>query len=118
MFGLFGLIGYKPNHIYILRFFYKITFIRFVWYIPKPNHMLLINQTELVRSKPNRARQLKFRIVIFHWFNWVVESWPFIIGPQCISLMGIEEEMVEMLQIGLACGDLKPQDRHNSEDVL
>ncbi|KAF3579645.1 hypothetical protein DY000_02033865 [Brassica cretica] len=36
--------------------------------------MLLINQTEL--------------------------SWPFIIGPKCISLMGIEEEMVEMLQIG------------------
>jgi len=49
--------------------------------------MLLINQTELVRSKPNRARHLKFRIVIFDWFNWVVESWPFIIGPKCISLI-------------------------------
>ena len=80
--------------------------------------MLLINETELVRSKPNRARHLKFRIVIFDWFNWVVESWPFIIGPKCISLMGIEEEMVEMLQIGLACGNLKPQDRHNSADVF
>ena len=81
--------------------------------------MLLINQTELVRSKPNRASQLKFRIVIFYWFNWVVESWPFIIiGPKCISLMGIEEEMVEMLQIGLACVALNPQDRPHAAEVV
>lgn len=39
----------------------------------------------------------------------------FITDIELMKQMGTEEEM---LQIGLACGDLKPQDRPNSADVL
>jgi len=39
LFGSFGLIGYKSNYIQIPRFC-KIMSIRFIWYIPKPCHIV------------------------------------------------------------------------------
>lgn len=37
---------------------------------------------------------------------------------ELMKQMGIEEEMVEMLQIGLACVALKPQDRPHIADIV
>ena len=54
------------------------------------------------------------------WVHSVVrEEWTAeVFDVELLRYTNIEEEMVEMLQIGLACGNLKPQDRHNSADVF
>ncbi|KAH0885744.1 hypothetical protein HID58_061840 [Brassica napus] len=77
------------------------------------------NHTDgLLCSRNNRQKEVH-RHGVNGASNRDMASWiSFITDIELMKQMGTEEEMVEMLQIGLACGDLKPQDRPSSADVL